>query len=55
MQVVDFFQDLEGGVNMTQGVARVSRNPVLGCVIPPGSSDLIVCPVVSLSRSIIVP
>ena len=42
MRVVESFQDSEGGVNMTQGVARVSRNPVLRCVIPPGSSELIV-------------
>jgi len=41
MRVVESFQDSEGGVKMTQGVARASRNPVLRCVIPLGSRTLI--------------
>jgi len=42
MRVVESFQDSEDGGQMIQGVARASLNPVLRCVIPPGSSDLIV-------------
>ncbi len=37
MRVVESFQDSEGGVNLSQGVARASLNPVLSCVIPLGS------------------
>ena len=40
MRVVESFQDSEDGWKMTQGVARASLNPVLGCMIPPGLRTL---------------